>query len=413
MPDQARTRTQSWVLMVLIGLIGFSLLPGVIGTGPLLLLIRADLALTYTQAGLILGTPPIVMGLMAVPATVIAARVGPIRAVGGGLFGLAVGTVLRAAAPDLLFLFTATVLLSVGAGICQPSVPVLIGHHFSRRRGLATGIYSSSITFGSMAGAMLTASFLLPLAGDFSWRGVFLVWGGLAFTTAAVWAWHGRRHPDRQSSVTTWSDYREVFLRSPFAWRIGLLFGAQGAIFYGFVSWAPALYQEMGWTVAAAAVPVTAFTLAEIPAAFLFPALVDRTARRRNLLLAGVTLCIIGLVGLLSAPASRPLLWAITIGMGTGSIFGLTVTLAVDHFSPRRLPAAMGLVLTVGSIGASIGPIVLGTVRDWTGSYTGGFLACLAIAVVMAVLALGFQDPDRLTAAAAVPPDGGVKPRPL
>ena len=64
---------------------------------------------------------------------------------------------------------------------------------------------------------------------------------------------------------------------------------------------------------------------------------------------------------------------ALLLGLGNGAVFKL-----VAEYYPRKTGAVTGVVGAAGGLGGFFPPLVMGTVRDATGSYAIGF-ALLAI----------------------------------
>jgi cyanate permease len=96
--------------------------------------------------------------------------------------------------------------------------------------------------------------------------------------------------------------------------------------------------------------------------------------------------------------------------LGTiGAMFPLTLTLPVDiAHEPAGTGAVGGLMLGAGYTIAAVGPILLGAVRDATGSFATSLwqLVALAAALVAAILPLSprrLRPPARLPAEAVAP----------
>jgi ACS family tartrate transporter-like MFS transporter len=67
---------------------------------------------------------------------------------------------------------------------------------------------------------------------------------------------------------------------------------------------------------------------------------------------------------------------------GTQAVFW---TIPQSYLSRDSAPGAIGLIGMVGSIGGALIPVVIGRIKDSTGSFTGGFLVVSAVLVVAAV----------------------------
>src|SRR5690606_16696907 len=114
----------------------------------------------------------------------------------------------------------------------------------------------------------------------------------------------------------------------------------------------------------AASVPLLVLSIVQIPAAFLFPLAAGRTGRHRWLLLSAAAVNAVGLAGLALAPASAPWLWGAAAGIGLGGLFSICMMLPVALFPPAQVGAASGVMLTVGYLLASLGPLMMGALRD-------------------------------------------------
>ncbi|MFO7245367.1 MAG: MFS transporter [Bacillota bacterium] len=388
-------------------LVAVNVQAGMVATGPVAPLIRSDLSLSNSTLGLITAIPPVAMGAAAVPGALLARRLEPSRAWTWSMALLAAGGLLRALAPGAGSLALATIVMCLGAGLVTAAFPSLAATRFAADPGLATGFYTGGTAGGALLASGLTATVLLPLAGG-SWRGAFASWGLLAAAAWLVWwavdraadptalsRWDGNSAAQAgggDSLARTWGGV----LRQGRAWLLALLFASQSATFFTAAAWIPPLYSELGLSEAAASVPLLVLSVVQIPAAFLFPLAAGRTGRYRPLLLASAAINAVGVAGLALAPGAAPWLWGAAVGIGLGGLFSICMMLPVALFPTHQVGAATGVMLTVGYLLASLGPLTMGALRDASGSYTAGMLALAALAVPMMliILALG-RSPGR------------------
>ena len=130
------------------------------------------------------------------------------------------------------------------------------------------------------------------------------------------------------------------------------------------------------------------WSVAQIPAALLAPAMAER--RRRWRFWAGLTLAC-GLTGTLGAlllpepPGVGPWLWAALMGIGVGAGFPLGLT-AIAWRTPDAATSAAtsGLALGVGYTVAGLGPLVMGVLIDATGGYPAAIAVLLVAGAVQA-----------------------------
>ena len=92
-----------------------------------------------------------------------------------------------------------------------------------------------------------------------------------------------------------------------------------------------------------------------------------------------------GLLGVQLAPGAG-WFWAVVLGVGIGTLFPLVMTLPLDlSDDPGQAGAVTGMMLGVGYSITGLAPLVLGLVRDATGSFSAslwlvvGIEACLLV----------------------------------
>jgi MFS transporter, CP family, cyanate transporter len=181
----------------------------------------------------------------------------------------------------------------------------------------------------------------------------------------------------------------------PAGWVLGLLFGLQSVVFYGVAAWLAAIYVDLGWSDAAAANLVAAFIAFGLLATVTLPLIADRVGTRRGQLVASASTTLIGLIGLAIAPGPA-FLWAVILGLGTGAIFPIVLTLPVDAGGTAGdVAATAARMLLIGYVLSAIGPFVLGLARDVTGDFGTSLWLLVGLAVLMVVLAAVIT-PERL-----------------
>jgi CP family cyanate transporter-like MFS transporter len=129
-----------------------------------------------------------------------------------------------------------------------------------------------------------------------------------------------------------------------------------------------------------------------LPAALVIPGLATRARDQRWFPLALCGLTAAGFLGLIIAPASVPLLWAVLIGLGQGACFPLAMTLIVLRSGAAAVTTSLStLVQGCGYLIAACGPLLVGIVHDVTGSWSAavGLLAVLLVPQVLSGTAAG------------------------
>ena len=103
------------------------------------------------------------------------------------------------------------------------------------------------------------------------------------------------------------------------------------------------------------------------------PLVADRVGTRRSQLLVSALAAVVGLLGVLLAPEAG-VLWSVVLGLSLGAVFPLVLTLPIDVADrPADVGAVAALMLLGGYVLASTAPVVLGAIRDVSGSFVASF----------------------------------------
>jgi CP family cyanate transporter-like MFS transporter len=386
--------------------------------GPALTLIIADLGMSLTLAGLLPSLPLLFMGLLGLPGGLLVDRFGPARLLAVGLTLVGVAGLARAAAPSTLVLALLTACMGGAVGIVQPALPRIARDALPQRIGLATAIYSNGFIVGGAVGAALAVP-ILALVGPWSWRGLFVVWGVIGVVAAFLWwapsfAEHReqREAPESRASShaePSWNWIQNALIE-PMRTRgmpaVTIAFSTQSAIYYAATGWLPTYLISRGWTLAETVAPVAGLALIGIPAGLIVTPLVDVIGRRLILAASGV-LTVAASLGLLLLP-SAALLWAILTGIGTSCALQVSLTGPPELAPPDRVGATAGAMLTIGYVGAVIGPFAIGALHDLSGDYAVGLLLLAAIGVVLTVAGLRVPARPARQSVSRAAPDPGI-----
>jgi CP family cyanate transporter-like MFS transporter len=338
------------------------------------------------------------MGLLAPLGPVLAASIGPRMGTAVCVALVGVFGVARALLPDATTVLLATVGVGVGMAVVGPILPMIVRARLPHHPAAGTGAYVVGLTIGGA----LTAKVAVTLADSFGgWRGSFAIVSAAAFVSLAAWLWLA---PRDTGFVRAAPSRPKLPWRRPAGWLLGLIFGSQSILFYGSITWLASIYVERGWPAGQAGDLIALQAGIGLVSTLAVPAFADRFGTRRSQLALAALLSLIGaaIIALTTheAPGS-PLVYLATalMGLGIGAYFPLALTLPVDIARDAQEAASISaLMLLIGYTLASISPVVLGIVRDATGSFESVAWIIVAIAAVMLPLALSLS-PKRLHAA--------------
>ena len=368
--------------------------------GPLLPEIQADLAISHGVAGLLSAIPVLCMALLAPLGPVLAASIGPTKAVAACLAAVGGFGVLRAIVPGAAPVILLTIGLGLGMGVVGPIMPMIVRRAAPRHPELGTGAY----VMGYLIGATVMTAVAIPLAAALGgWRWAVGVAAAGAFASLAGW-WllaphdgHERRVAPRRP-VLPW--------RRPIAWLIGVAFGLESALFYGAVSWLTTIYGERGWSAHDAGNLTALFAGLGIVATVAAPVYAGRLGSRRRQLAGAAVLSLVGAIGVATGSgASDPFAVpsVVSFGLGIGLFFPLALTLPLDAArSGAEASSLAALMLLAGYFIAAAAPVALGAIRDATGDFAVVGWVLVAVAAGLLVVSLSLTE-RRLQATGASP----------
>jgi CP family cyanate transporter-like MFS transporter len=179
------------------------------------------------------------------------------------------------------------------------------------------------------------------------------------------------------------------------AWTLAAFFSLDNVLYFSQITWLAPAYVDLGWTAERAGFLLTLFIVAQLTGSLVISAVADRWEDRRPWLGLTIGLNAVGLVGIVRYPLVSPWAWAFLAGLGLGGLFALILTLPVDLAANATVADRLTpMMLGVGYIVGSFGPLVIGWSRDELGSYAPAFVGLIGLAVLMLVMTPWFR-PDR------------------
>ena len=171
-----------------------------------------------------------------------------------------------------------------------------------------------------------------------------------------------------------------------------LFFGVGTGAYTLVLAWLPPLYIQAGWYARSSGYMLAWLTLTEVVAGFAVSALIGKCPDRRVPLIAVLSLLLAGLLCLVFAPGTTPVVSTLLLGTGIGALFPLSLIVTFDH---ARTPAEAGKLLSRvqggGYMIAALMPLIAGIVRDSAVSLTSAWLVMSAGVVLLIVIALKFK----------------------
>ena len=375
------TARNVWLAVALLWLAGNGLRITILAVPPVLPLIRDELALNATQAGILSSIPLALLGVAALMGSLLVARLGLIGALVGGLLLVAGGSALRSLADDYTMLLVTTVVMCVGVAIMQPIMPGAVRQWMPERIGLGTAIYTNGLLAGEVFAVLFTIPSVLP-AVDGSWRASFVVWAiPVAIVALVVWIYAPRFGPSSHGPAIVphkWLPDWHLGL----VWRLGALFLCINAIYFGANTFIPIYFKSMD-RAALITGTLVGLNFGQIPASLLILAFARHLEGRAwPFILSGV-LSFIGLAGLVLDVGAMSKWWAALIGFSDAGALILGLALPALLCKPEDVARTAAGTFTLSYGGAMIVAVVCGAAWDLSGRPAMAFVPLVLCALAL------------------------------
>jgi cyanate permease len=375
-----------WIMLALLWLLYFSF--GLItrSIAPLVTPILKDLQMNYSQMGTILGSWQLAYILVSIFAGTIIDKWGIRKSLFAGTIMIGLSALLRYFPEGFTGMLFAVALFGVGGPMISIGCPKTIAVWFrGSDRGTAIGTYMTGSYIGMLTALTLTNSFVMPLTG-YSWRLTFVFYALVAFTITLLWWFFARdvslSVPADNPGITE-TFIKLMRIRNV---QIVLIMGLLSfAILHGFSIWLPKILEAKGLSPTSAGFTASIPAVSGIPALLTIPRVIPPCFRHRFVALSAL-LTILTL--LLTVTTSGPIQIAGLILHGiTGSGFLPILTLILMEtpgVEPRFMGSAGGLFFCIAEIGGFTGPLIMGFLADFTGTFLAGviFFAVLSLIIL-------------------------------
>ena len=353
------------------------------GVAPLIGMIRAQLGLSSTAAGMLITLPLLAFAGGSLAAAGLARRYGLERTLFGALLLIAAGIVGRSLGSEAA-LYAGTLVIGAGIALGNVLLPSLVKRDFPQRVAGLTSAYV--LTMSVIAGVASAVAIPLAMLSDATWRFSALCLLAVPALGALLWLPQLSRRT-RPASVTAHAPHGERLWRSALAWQVTLFLGINSFVFYAMVSWLPAILQDAGYGGAGrlAAWPAAA----DVGGAGAVPGAGRAQMKDQRAVAAGAAgASCVAMIGLIVAPGWASL-WIVLmgLGMGAGIILGLAfVGLRARH--AQQAASLSGMAQFVGYLLAASGPLLIGALHDALGGWSAALALCAAACAAMAAAGL-------------------------
>lgn len=369
-----------YIVLAGVLLVALNLRIAVASVSPILDLVRADIALSATQAGL-LGTIPVAsFAVFGATTPVLARRVGLEPLLIAAMTLSAVGEVVRSTSTSATGFLGWTVVALAGMGMGNVLLPPLVKRYFSDRIGVVTAAYSLVMAVSTGAPAAVVS----PVAERLGWRTALGTWAVIGVLAALPWlvvvirsttarahlSGLLRRAPATTPALTSRHRSGGRVWRSPLAWGMGITFAMNSLGSYAIFAWLPQILIDSGTSAHTAGVWLSVFGILGMPTALVAPIAAARMRNPFPLVAVFVTCWVIGYVGLLVHPAGPVWLWVVLCGLGPGAFPMLMALINLRTRTSAGAASLSGFTQGIGYTLAAGGPLLVGVLYERTDGWT-------------------------------------------
>ena len=384
-----------WLLLIFAWAANFAVR---IGFSALLPSIMDELQLSYTRAGLLASAFFYAYATMQLPSGLLGDRFGRRRILVLGLLGGALAAGLTGLAGSFATLFLARALTGAFQGSLFSNDRAIIATVTPPDRiGLGQGVSFAGpgigLTFGLVIGGVLVET--LP------WRTVMMLFG-LGPVAAALLIVRYVPAPAQSATRTPVGQrLRRVLTNGPLL-VLGLVSFCAIANQFTLTTWGPLFFAEVGvadvgLAGSLAALQGVAASLGMVVSGLAHDRLVRRGYASRTVIVAGLAGVTVSMLAMAAVIAQRSIVGlAIVLFLAAffcWAIWSAVYTLLGRTVRQAELGTAFGLSNSIGFLGAIVGPIATGWVRDLAGSFSAGCVLAAALAGAGVALAFAVRVP--------------------
>ncbi|MGO1990035.1 CynX/NimT family MFS transporter [Mammaliicoccus vitulinus] len=380
-----------WLILFGMIFVAATLRAPLTSVGPVIELIKSDLEISNTLAGLLTTIPLIIFGFVSPFVSKIVTKLTMSRTILYALLILLVGLLLRVSGDIGLFI-VGTILLGIAIAFGNVCLPSYVKWRFPLQIGLFTGVYSATMNFTAGLGGGL--SYPLSEITPLGFRLSLSFWVVLTILAIVFW-WPQVKSGKQEELQATKAMQAKVqgpkvrMVTSKLAWVVALTMAMQSMVFYTVIAWMPTILVDKGMSPTAAGFLLMLNQFSQVPMTFIFPIIASKMQNQKLLVTIVSMLFVLGFSLLFSQSYIVLVIGIIIAGFGMGAGFSLCMT----FFSIRARTNAGSMSLSgfgqsIGYFIAAIGPFLIGFLHDLLGGWDVGIISLIVISVLFYIFAL-------------------------
>lgn len=384
--NSTKQRYYTFLLILAILFIASTLRSPITSVGPLIPIFRNELEVTNAMIGLINTLPLIAFGIFSSFVPTLSRKLGMEITLLMAMVVLSIGIYIRSIG-DISMLLFGTLLLGIAISVVNVLMPGLIKSSFPYRIGLMTGIYSVSMNlFAALASGISVPITTIP---SLDWRNAMQLWSIISIIAVVVLV---LRLPVIRSSrkkvfVEMKSQPPTALFKSKIAWAVTFFMGFQSFIPYSLFTWLPDILLAKGFSESDAGWLIAILQMGIIPTTFVAPIIAAKMNNQRVIGCTAGLLFFSGLLGITLTSSNLLIAFLILTGIGAGTAFSLAMMFFVLRTETVEQSSQLSsMAQSIGYMVAAIGPLLMGSISEWTNGWTIPLVMLMSVALCIAIL---------------------------
>ncbi|WP_243399935.1 CynX/NimT family MFS transporter [Arthrobacter glacialis] len=367
---------------------------------PLLGELRGELGFDANTIGLLAMLPPLVFAMFGLLTPVLIRRLSLEKVLVAAVVLAVLGQLARTTTEQVWPFLGFTAVIMAGYGIGNVVLPPLVKKYFPDRVGLVTAGYVTLLAVGTAISPQLA----VPVAGLSNWRVSIGMWASVSFLVLLPWILQFRRDRKERGDAASPAEQAAHLgaapggsdtvpklrpWRSPVAWGLAIFLAGNSAQTYVYFTWLPPYLAGQGIDAATAGSALAYFAILGLPVSLLVPLWVPRM-KNPIVAVSLFALCwATGHLGLYLSPLDGTWLWVTFAGLGQGTFATALLMVNLRSRTTHGSAVLSGFSQGIGYAGAGIAPLLFGTMREATGSWSASFAMlgiCLLVMMTGAVM---------------------------
>ena len=347
--------------------------------GPVIDEIKAALAMTNTQAGLLTSIPLLTWAAFSGLIGNFSVRYKIEKVILVSILLLIAGLYFRLF-DNINLLFLGSAIMGFAICIANVLMPAFVKKNFPTQLGLMTGVYTVAMNLT----AAFASGYSIKMAQNSSWGWKTSLGIWILPTVFTLFIWLTQLKNKREMPVKKPKNdpgYVEIprIYHSRLAWDISIYTGLQSMMYYVFAAWIPKVMMDYGMDRELAGWVVSWFLLATLPITFVGPIIANKMKNQKPMMWLLWILLMASLILIFLFKMKYIYLAAVLFGIANGFSFSLAMLL----FSLRTKSSLVtvkisGMAQSVGYFIAALGPIFFGKIFDITGNWDYSFYFLIA-----------------------------------